>query len=173
MNIYTFLQHRLKQMQLQFTGYVIFIAIATTILATAVMIKKIFPWVSQALLFFLGWITWTFLEYIAHRFWMHNKSAQKKKSTEGSHLYHHTHPTELKVSDSDRFLLLVGGILLLTTGLYLQNYFALFCRFLFRSLKLRFHAFDPAQKMGKNPLSFSITTSYPTPLQVYKQMVLG
>jgi len=138
MNIYTLLQHRLKQIQLQFTGYVIFIAVATTILATAVMTKKIFPWVSQALLFFLGWLTWTFLEYIAHRFWMHNKSAQKKKSTEGSHLYHHTHPTELKVSDTDRFLLLVGGILIFTTGFYLQNYFVLFVGFYFGVLSYAF-----------------------------------
>jgi sterol desaturase/sphingolipid hydroxylase (fatty acid hydroxylase superfamily) len=113
-------------MQLQFRGYVIFIAIATIILATAVITKKILPWVSQVLLFFIGWLTWTFLEYISHRFWMHNKSAQKKKSTEGSHLYHHTHPTELKVTNTDRFLFLLTGILIIILAIILQNYFTLF-----------------------------------------------
>lgn len=126
MNIYYFIQHRLKQIQLQVSGYIIFTLTAFIILATGVMTKRFFPWLSQAILFFLGWLTWTFMEYIAHRFWMHNKTARGEKYVSSNHHYHHTHPTELKISNSDRFILLAIGIFILIIAFYLHNYSIIF-----------------------------------------------
>lgn len=129
MNFYYFMQHRLKQIQLQVSGYIIFILTTLIMLAAGVMTKKYFPWFSQAILFINGWLSWTFIEYIAHRFWMHNKTAQKEKPTLGRHMYHHTHPTEIKITNSDRLFLLAIGILTIFIAFYLHNYFILFAGF--------------------------------------------
>jgi Fatty acid hydroxylase superfamily len=129
MYTYILIQQRFKKIPLQVLCYWIYLFPAFIILLSGVLTKKFFPWISQAILFFLGWLTWTFLEYIAHRFWMHNKPAQKEKTTFNNHLYHHTHPTELKVSNTDRFLLLLSGILILIVAFFLQNYFTLFAGF--------------------------------------------
>jgi sterol desaturase/sphingolipid hydroxylase (fatty acid hydroxylase superfamily) len=60
---------------------------------------------------------------------MHNKPAQREKQALSNHLYHHTHPTELKVSNTDRFLLLLSGIVIIIAAIFLQNYFTLFAGF--------------------------------------------
>ena len=65
------------------------------------------------------------LEYIAHRFWM-KINPRKKRSSISNHLYHHTHPTELKVTDKDRFLLLISGVIIISFALLFHNYFTLF-----------------------------------------------
>ena len=129
MNIYILMQQRFKQIQLQVICFLLFMLPASIILATGIMTKKFLPWLSQAILFSLGWLTWTFLEYIAHRFWMHNKPVQREKPAISNHLYHHTHPTELKVGNTDRFLLLLSGILIIIVAIFLQNYFTLFAGF--------------------------------------------
>lgn len=123
------MQNRYKQIHVQALCFWIYLLPAFIILASGVMTKKFFPWISQAILFFLGWLTWTFLEYIAHRFWMHNKPTQREKQALSNHLYHHTHPTELKVSNTDRFLLLLSGIVIIIAAIFLQNYFTLFAGF--------------------------------------------
>jgi hypothetical protein len=107
-------------------GYIIFILTVFFLLSAGVVTKKYLPWLSQAILFFLGWITWTFLEYIAHRFWMHNKHSGQDKPKIGNHMYHHTHPTELKISDANRFIFLAIGLLVIITGIYVHNYFIIF-----------------------------------------------
>lgn len=129
MNIYILMQLRFKQIQLQVLCFWTYMVPAFIILTTGVMTRQFSPWLSQAILFFLGWLTWTFLEYIAHRFWMHNKSTQREKPALSNHQYHHTHPTELKVTNSHRFLLLVTGILIIISAIYLHNYFILFAGF--------------------------------------------
>jgi sterol desaturase/sphingolipid hydroxylase (fatty acid hydroxylase superfamily) len=129
MNIYILMQQRFKQIQLQVICFLLFMLPASIILATGIMTKKFLPWLSHAILFSVGWLTWTFLEYIAHRFWMHNKPAQREKPAISNHLYHHTHPTELKVGNTDRFLLLLSGILIIIVAIFLQNYFTLFAGF--------------------------------------------
>jgi len=129
MNINYLMQQRCKPIQLQFVYLSVYTFVAIFILAAGIFTRKYFPWLSQFILIFLGWLTWTFLEYIAHRFWMHNKPAQREKTTLSNHLYHHTHPTELKVSNTDRFLLLLSGILIIIVAIFLQNYFTLFTGF--------------------------------------------
>lgn len=138
MNVYNFMQRRFKHVEMQVLCWLIFTLPALIILVTGILIRKYFPWLSQLVLLFLGWITWTFIEYIAHRFWMHNKVAKREKPAFSNHLYHHTHPTELKVGDTERFLLLLTGILILVTSFYLHNYFTLFTGFYFGFLSYTF-----------------------------------
>lgn len=53
----------------------------------------------------LGWFSWTFLEYILHRFWMHGRHEQKKTDADPfNHRHHHTHPTEIRVSAKQRWI---------------------------------------------------------------------
>ncbi len=138
MNIYILMQRRFKRIQLQVLCFILFMLPASIILATGIMIKEFLPWLSQFILISLGWLTWTFLEYIAHRFWMHNKPANREKQAFSNHLHHHTHPTELKVSNSERILLLVTGILILIIGIYFHNYFILFAGFYWGFLSYTF-----------------------------------
>jgi len=77
-------------------------------------------------LFLAGWFTWTFAEYILHRFWMH------KPGKAGSyHHHHHTHPTEIKITAFHRFamILIVMGVGVL--ALAVNIYFLFFDGFLF------------------------------------------
>jgi hypothetical protein len=144
------MQQQLKKIQLQVLCFIFFMIPAIIILSTGVLTKNILPRLSQILFFILGWLTWTFLEYIAHRFWMHNKTAQKEKPALGGHMYHHTHPTELKISNSDRFLLLSIGLVILIIAFYLFNYFIIFAGFYWGFLSYTFMHVMLHRKWAKN-----------------------
>lgn len=59
------------------------------------------------LLFSTGFFTFTFLEYIAHRFWMHGKEIKHPGKSLERHMDHHRHPTELKITPELRLRLLL------------------------------------------------------------------
>src|SRR5439155_7217473 len=75
----------------------------------------------HASLFLAGWISWTFLEYILHRFWMHSKNSDSPIAK--THHHHHTHPTELIVTNFHRLLMAVflAGVIIL--AVHFNNYF--------------------------------------------------
>jgi len=77
----------------------------------------------HALLFFTGWLTFTFFEYIAHRFWMHGKENKHPGKSLEQHMHHHRHPTELKITTSMRNKLLLLSFLLIAIAAWLNNYF--------------------------------------------------
>jgi len=81
------------------------------------------------LLFFTGFITYTFLEYIAHRFWIHGKKDKRPGKNPGAHMHHHRHPTELKITTAVRNQLLLANVLLIVLAIWLNNYFTLFTGF--------------------------------------------
>jgi len=83
----------------------------------------------HGLLFLTGFITYTFIEYIAHRFWMHGKEKKHPGKSLERHVYHHTHPTELKITSPMRNRLLLGSILLIALSCWLDNYFTAFAGF--------------------------------------------
>ena len=91
-----------------------------------------FTWqIRYGYLFFLGWFSWTFLEYVFHRFVWHSKttnSANSKTDT-SSHLYHHQHPTKIKMSRLTRFLLICGSVLLVFLSICMRDYFAIIAGF--------------------------------------------
>lgn len=79
--------------------------------------------VFHGLLFLTGFIVFTFLEYIAHRFWMHGKEEKHPGKSLEQHMHHHRHPTELKITTVVRNRLLLGNILLVALAIWLNNYF--------------------------------------------------
>lgn len=79
----------------------------------------------QAGLVFLGWLTWTFIEYIVHRFWMHGAGSGELFN----HLHHHSHPTEINVTITQRVLLVASCVALQFVAMRLQNYFSLLSGF--------------------------------------------
>jgi sterol desaturase/sphingolipid hydroxylase (fatty acid hydroxylase superfamily) len=88
--------------------------------------RSVSPVVSQIILFLFGWISWTFLEYIAHRFWMPFRATVGRSLDQSNHQYHYTHPTEIKITDTHRLFLLLPGIMIMIISIRLQNYFIIF-----------------------------------------------
>src|SRR5215475_11321759 len=64
--------------------------------------------------FLIGILTWTYLEYHIHRFWTHSKSSNSSALAFQRHKHHHKHPTEIKVTASQRVGLLSASVLLFT-----------------------------------------------------------
>jgi hypothetical protein len=88
---------------------------------------------NNPLLFYLvcfvgGWISWTFIEYIIHRFWMHGKN-KLSLPTAKKHIYHHTHPGEIAVTFWHRSGLLAIAIVLMFYSIQWNSYFTLFAGF--------------------------------------------
>jgi sterol desaturase/sphingolipid hydroxylase (fatty acid hydroxylase superfamily) len=129
MNIYTIMQHRYGQFNRQVICYWIFLMPASLLLVLANFFRPVSVAFSQAALFLLGWISWTFAEYIAHRFWMHNRPETGKTRKITNHQYHHTHPTELKVKDAHRIMLIIPGMLIMLYAMLRLNYFTIFAGF--------------------------------------------
>jgi sterol desaturase/sphingolipid hydroxylase (fatty acid hydroxylase superfamily) len=83
----------------------------------------------HGLLFSTGFIVFTFLEYIAHRFWMHGKEEKQPGTSLERHMHHHRHPTEIKITTGMRNILLFGNLALIAFSCWLNNYFTLFAGF--------------------------------------------
>lgn len=92
-------------------------------------------WYSEAFfqvsLLLTGWLTWTFIEYILHRFYMHRKDSEATNALMQIHHHHHTHPTEIKVTGLQRLLMGIILIILVFCSYYWQNYFTLLTGFCF------------------------------------------
>ncbi len=76
-----------------------------------------------------GWLSWTFMEYMLHRFWMHNHFKNVNSKTYIMHMDHHKNPTEIKITGMQRFMLVLLGFLLIGLALLWNNYFTLFVGF--------------------------------------------
>jgi len=118
----------------QLACFFVYLAPAIVIVFVAILIRSHFPILFHALLFGWGWISWTFLEYIGHRFWMHaHRVNAVGKRDFANHQHHHTHPTQIRVTPSHRFLLSIGFALLIWLAVRLDGYFTLitgfFCGF--------------------------------------------
>lgn len=109
----------MKYNQLQCFG--IYALLASTALWTISQLSTVNVFLFQAGLGLLGWLTWTFIEYIVHRFWMHGPGMGEIFN----HLHHHSHPTEINVTTVQRVLLVGSCVALQVTAWRLQNYFSL------------------------------------------------
>jgi hypothetical protein len=81
------------------------------------------------LLFASGWLTWTYLEYFLHRFWMHNHFKNLNSAVFEAHMYHHKHPQEIKINGFHRTILTTGGIFISALAILMNNYFTIFLGF--------------------------------------------
>jgi len=109
--------------------YLIFLTLVSPVIYSITQFKNGNETVFHLLLFSTGFITFTFLEYIAHRFWMHGKEDKHPGKSLGPHMHHHRHPTELKITTAMRSQLLLGNVLLIVLAIWLNNYFTLFTGF--------------------------------------------
>ena len=85
--------------------------------------------VFYSLLFIIGFITWTFFEYMFHRYWMHD-AKNKNRKKDFNHVHHHSHPTDIRISNFQRSFLGVTAIGLFIFSMWLQNYFVMAAGFL-------------------------------------------
>lgn len=81
--------------------------------------------VFHLLLFFSGWLCWTFTEYCIHRFEDHGASCQRGEKPEKIHHYHHRHPTEIAITPLHRAGLLLLCAVLIICAAWWNNYFTL------------------------------------------------
>lgn len=83
-------------------------------------------------LFFLGWFSWTFFEYMLHRFVWHSKRTNKRDSETDTfnHLYHHQHPAEIRITYLKRALLVTGSLILVLISIWIHNYFTILVGFI-------------------------------------------
>lgn len=88
-------------------------------------------WVLGINLFISGWLFWTFIEYLVHRFWMHDTPLEKAKPVAEYHMQHHRQPTEMDITTSHRFLVWLLVAVLLLASVYLTVYLMPIAGFVF------------------------------------------
>lgn len=105
--------------------FAVFAPIATGLLWGIHTLLQSYMRIFYISLVLLGWFCWTFAEYIVHRFFLHPRHAHEKHG-KGLHHYHHTHPTEIKITTGQRitFVIILGA--LITANYFLPVYFAIF-----------------------------------------------
>ena len=79
----------------------------------------------QLLLFGTGWFSWTFVEYCLHRFWNHSKTVDINNHVVKMHLHHHTHPTEIKITARQRFIIIVIDFILISSSVLISKWLML------------------------------------------------
>jgi 4-hydroxysphinganine ceramide fatty acyl 2-hydroxylase len=114
----SFSTSQLQQIKCFTIFFLLLAPILFVVIEFANFLSSVFPF----LLFFTGWFTWTFAEYILHRFWNHAKGVNKDNSIVQRHHHHHTHPTEISVSGKQRFIMILIGIALIVFSLWINEY---------------------------------------------------
>ncbi len=109
----------------------VFIIISAPAFACSFLLQDNNQIAFHIILFATGWLSWTFTEYMIHRFWMHYRDKQHKKGTTGTHLYHHHHPTEIRITSFHRLLMTVIGGLMMILTIAMNNYFTMLTGFYF------------------------------------------
>jgi hypothetical protein len=124
MYFYYFMMRRYTHSWQQARCFALYIPSFICLYLLATLLQAGLPVIFHLLLALLGWITATFIEYIVHRFWMHNSKGRESASTFVSyHNHHHTHPSEIIITTTFRIILVLGGMLLTYISFRLQNSF--------------------------------------------------
>ena len=105
--------------------YAVFLFLFSPFIYGIVKLEQDFRSLFHLFLFFSGFFIFTFLEYIAHRFWMHGKEDKHPGKSLEQHMHHHRHPTELKITSALRTKLVAANLLLILVAVVLNNYFTL------------------------------------------------
>ena len=106
-----------------------FLLLFTTMLLISISLRYYNELLFHSALLFSGWFALTFGEYMTHRYLMHTKH-KEHPLVDFNHDHHHSHPTEIKISRIQRFLLLIGCAILIGLSIWLHNYFTLVAGFL-------------------------------------------
>lgn len=127
MQFYYFMIQRYKKDYQQVKCFLIFILLFLPFLFICPQMREHSQTIFHLLLFTLGWSSWTFIEYIMHRFWMHQKNSDSSMAK--THNHHHTHPTEMVITGWHRCVMLLVVIGLLIAAFRFNNYFTLLTGF--------------------------------------------
>ena len=106
-----------------------FLFILTCLISLNTVLKSFSEALFYFFLFIIGFFIWTFFEYMFHRYWMHD-AKNKNRKKDFNHVHHHSHPTDIRISNLQRSLLGLVAIAVFIFSMYLQNYFILIAGFL-------------------------------------------
>ena len=95
------------------------------IFTMATFLRGNHPFLFHFLLFLTGWIIWTWIEYLFHRFLLHPKTGKGKTATSRTHQHHHKNPSQFETTWSHRVLLLTFSFVFIYIACWLNNYFTL------------------------------------------------
>lgn len=104
--------------------FIVFLLLCFPAALMLVLVQSISETAFQLLLFIQGWMIWTFVEYVLHRFWMHDKKHAKAPIVK-THNYHHSHPGEITVTTFKRIIMMMITVGVIVVAFYLNNYFTL------------------------------------------------
>lgn len=107
----------------------LFLMLVVPLIIIAQSIKSTEPYLAYFLLLFSGWFTWTFMEYYDHCFRMHANGDTSKINGHERHIFHHHHPTEIKVTSLQRCILFIGNAGLITLCILYKNWILLLTGF--------------------------------------------
>ena len=96
------------------------------LIITAILVRNNYPLIFHVLLFFTGWIVWTWIEYHFHRFILHSKKGKEKINTSQTHQHHHINPAQFETRLLHRIFLLLFSCVFIYIAYKLNNYFTLF-----------------------------------------------
>jgi sterol desaturase/sphingolipid hydroxylase (fatty acid hydroxylase superfamily) len=114
MNIKSTPTKKFTQPSSQMKCVLVFLAIMATYIASTYILSS-HGWIAGCIYFIGGWITWTFIEYLTHRFWMHDTPIDVAKPVAEYHMLHHRNPTEMDITKTHRFL--VWGLVVIVIGI--------------------------------------------------------
>jgi len=129
MYFYFFMMKRYRNSYQQAKCILGFFMMLLPVISFAIIFRHSSSIVFHGLLFFAGWCTWTFVEYILHRFWMHDKNSSSAMTQ--YHVHHHSHPTERVITSFHRIAMIAVLTVLVVIASYYDNYFTFFVGFCF------------------------------------------
>ncbi len=103
--------------------YAISLLLFSPLIYSAIELEQQYRSLFHLLLFFTGFFIFTFLEYIAHRFWMHTKEDKSPGKSLEQCMLRHRHLAELKISTRLRNKLVAINLLIILLAFVLNNYF--------------------------------------------------
>lgn len=129
MHFYNFMLTRYHRSFQQPKCIILFLGMMLPVIGFIVLFRQVLPIAFHGLLLLVGWCTWTFVEYILHRFWMHDRSSSSRMTE--YHQHHHSHPTERVVTNTHRIMMIAVLGALAMVAVRLDNYFTFFVGFCF------------------------------------------
>src|SRR5215217_2000850 len=97
MNYYHAILMRFRHYQQQLKSMLVFSGILFPMFAAIIWSRQHVEILFHALLLAMGWLTYTFIEYMLNRFWQHQRDANQNRIILQVHLNHHLHPTEFRI----------------------------------------------------------------------------
>lgn len=128
------------------------IVLMTSIFVTLLIFNQIFSslvFVSFVLLFFTGWLFWTFTEYFIHRFLMHELILPNSKDSLFNHQKHHQSPQDLKVKSIHRITFLLIFLIVFILSIASGGYTPILSGYIFGFTSYNFLHYLLHQPFGK------------------------